>query len=229
MDKIEKFNLSKDLRKSFKSFKCISVRDNNSSEIVACLTGNRPLIHLDPVLIYDFSEKVNKCRINISDYIVIYTYVDRIKDKAEIQAIRSFAQKHNKRLISIFCWYTWCDEMLVPNTPFDVLAYFKNSDYIITDTFHGTIFSIINGKKFGTIVRNSNKQKITSLLKNFSLEDRIISNLSNLDDILTASISYDKANKLINEEKSRSIEYLKSALKASANKSYTCDNADVRT
>lgn len=211
--KIDRFNIREDLSKCLTNFDSISVRDNNSSEIIFSLTGQKPLMHLDPVLIYDFKNEIEGSQINERDYIVVYTYVGRIKDKKEIQAIKKFAKKHNKKLISIFCWYTWCDQMLVPETPFDVLAYFNKADYIITDTFHGTIFSIINHKKFGTLVRDSNRQKLTSLLENLALASRIIDDISKLDDIMTASISYEKTNRLIDSEKRRSIGYLKKYLK----------------
>jgi hypothetical protein len=220
MKKIIKFDIVEDLRSSFKNFSQISIRDNNSFEIITELTGNKPLMHLDPVFIYDFTKEVGKCQVDMKDYIVIYTYPGRIKDKSEIRAICNFAKKHNKKLVSIFCWYTWSDVLLVPDTPFDVLAYFKSADYIITDTFHGTIFSIINEKKFGTIIRSSNRQKLTSLLNNLSLEKRIIDDVSKLDDVLTSYISYDKASRLIMKEKCRSIDYLKLNLKTSAEKVY---------
>jgi hypothetical protein len=212
IDKLHRFNLIDDLSKSLTNFTDISVRDNNSSEIITSLLGHKPSMHLDPVLIYDFHKETEQIQIDDSSYIIIYTYVDRIKDKKEIKAIKQFAEKHNKKLISIFCWYTWCDQILIPDTPFDVLAYFKKADFIITDTFHGTIFSIISQRKFGTIVRDSNREKLTSLLYNFSLASRIINDISTLDDIMTAPISYEETNRLIRTEKDRSIEYLKNHL-----------------
>ena len=153
----------------------------------------------------------------MKDYIVIYTYPGRIKDKSEIREICNFAKKYNKKLVSIYCWYTWCDVPLVPETPFEVLAYFKYADYIITDTFHGTIFSIVNQKKFGTIIRSTNKQKLTSLLNNLSLGNRKVDDISSLDEILTGSISYDEVNKVILDERRRSIEFLKKNLIRSEN------------
>jgi hypothetical protein len=209
IEKIKKYCIDKELRRYLENFQSISVRDKNSFEIISTLTGKQPLMHLDPVLVYDFRNEINKCDINLKDYIVIYTYPNRIKDKNEIQAIRNFAAKNNKKLVSIYCCYPWCDTVLLPQSPFHVLAYFKNADYVVTDTFHGTIFSIINKKKFGTIIRESNKQKLTSLLKHFSLEKRIINNLPSIGDVLNSHISYDEANKVIEYEIDRTNRYIK--------------------
>ena len=82
------------------------------------------------------------------------------------------------KLISIFCRYDWCDEAIIPETPFDVLGWFKGAEYVVTDTFHGTIFSIITGRKFVTLVRKSgrvtNREKISSLLRQLELEERCV-------------------------------------------------------
>ena len=75
-------------------------------------------------------------------------------------------------MISIGHYFSWCDEVVIP-TPFEVLAYFKGASYIITDTFHGSVFSIKFNKEFCTIVRDMNSNKLVSLLKQFGLENRI--------------------------------------------------------
>lgn len=48
-----------------------------------------------------------------------------------------------------------------------MLAYFINADYVITDTFYGTVFSIKYQIPFATIFRESNKEKLSDLLLSF--------------------------------------------------------------
>lgn len=212
-EKIRKYGLQQELSSYLnKNFSAISIRDMNSKAMVESLSDIKPELHLDPVLIYDFNKEMQDLKVNHTDYIVIYTYVNRIEDSKEIEAIRSFAKKYKKKLISIFCVYSWCDEYIVPDTPFDVLAYFRDADYIITDTFHGTIFSIINKKQFGTLIRNSNKEKLTSLLSNFFLIDRIIDKPSKLEIVLNSSISFDRTIEKINEERLISYSYLRNVI-----------------
>ncbi len=209
-EKIKKYGLQQELSGYLdNNFSAISIRDLNSKTLVETFSHIKPELHLDPVLIYNFKKEIQNLKVNHKDYIVIYTYVNRIQDIKEIEAIRSFAKKYNKKLISIFCAYSWCDEYIVPETPFDVLAYFRDADYIITDTFHGTIFSIINKKQFGTIVRESNKEKLTSLLSTLFLSDRIIDRFSLLEAVLTNIACYDKASKEIEKEKINTSQYFK--------------------
>ena len=187
----------------------ISVRDSNSFQIIKKLTGKSPSINIDPVLLFDFDGFVNR---NFQkDYILIYSYPDRIKSKSEISAIKEFAKKYNKRLVSIGFYFSWCDETVTP-TPFEVLAYFKNADFVVTDTFHGVVMSLKYNRQFAAIVRSSNTQKMNSLLSDFRLQDRIVDDMSLLENKLLLHSDYNFVNKKIKEERERSFEYLRQYL-----------------
>ncbi|MTC74107.1 polysaccharide pyruvyl transferase family protein [Providencia sp. wls1919] len=209
MNDIEKYGVKVEISTAMKSMKDISVRDLNSANIVESLLGTPPLMHVDPVFLYDFNKHLTE--IKEKDYIIIYTYPSRISDKNEIEKIVNFAREHNKKLISIGFYFPWCDEVVTPH-PFEVLSYIKNSDYVITDTFHGTIFSLIMNKKFGTIIRNTNSQKLTSLLDIMKQSNRIIQDMQLLGPTLTAEIDYTETNKIIMHERARSFDYLKKNL-----------------
>ncbi len=193
----------------------ISVRDDNSWRVVEELTGREALRHLDPVLVYDFSRELEGRSPGCADYIVVYSYAERIRDKAEIEAIRAFARRHGKRLVSIFCTYDWCDEAVIPPTPFDVLAWFRDADYIITDTFHGTIFSVITHGRFCTLVRSSNSEKLGSLLGWLALDGRRAHTPADIAAILETEPDYAATDRIIAAEKIRTREYLSDALSAS--------------
>lgn len=184
----------------------ISVRDKNSFEIVTKLTGSEPMINVDPVLIFDYSKFVPTEK-HKSNYIIVYTYPNRIKDKKEINAIRTFAKNKGLRLLSIGQYFSWCDEVVVPS-PFEVLAYFRDAAYIVTDTFHGSVFSIKYNKQFAVIVRDMNNNKLSFLLQQFGLQNRIVSDIEGLSTIVDMQIDYDKVNEMILSEKKRSIRYL---------------------
>ena len=142
---------------------------------------------------------------------MIYAYDNRINNETEIKAIKSFAKKYNKQLISFGLYQRWCDKNIMC-TPFELLSYFDSADYVITDTFHGTVISIKRNKQFATIVRDSNSNKLCDLLSRFDLEERQVSSITSLEDIITKAIDYDPINILLEAEKERSIEYLHSNL-----------------
>ena len=194
-----------------KNFSQISVRDENSRQVVMALTGKEPLMHVDPVLIYDYSEFMPK-KEHKGDYIIVYSYPGRISDEKEIAAIQDFAKKKRLRLLSIGHYFPWCDDVVVPS-PFEVLAWFRDAAYVVTDTFHGSVFSIKYNKPFCTIVREMNNQKLTYLLKQFELESRIVTDLSKMGEMMDCTIDYQLVNGKIEYEKNRSLEYLAKELR----------------
>ena len=110
----------------------------------------------------------------------------------------------------------WCDENIVVK-PFDLLAVFKHASYVITDTFHGTIFSIKHGKPFVSIIQGENKwgsnaSKVGFLLQQLNLSSRIINNADNLSKDLDASIDYVAVNHTLAILRDQSLQFLHGAL-----------------
>ncbi|WP_022765633.1 polysaccharide pyruvyl transferase family protein [Butyrivibrio sp. XPD2006] len=213
--RLKEFEKDEEVAGYLKKFDAISVRDKNSIKVVKELTGIDPYYHVDPVLISDFSsKKVNN--LGKKDYIIIYAYSSRVTDE-EKRVIRQFAKDHNKKLVSIQGYHDFVDEYW-PGDPFEVLEYFNEADYIVTDTFHGSIFSIINNKPFVTLVRKTvgnsygNEEKLSDLLTRFGLQDRIVPSPDKLPEILTTPIDYDKVNAIRDKERQNTLNYLREQL-----------------
>ncbi len=208
-ERLEKYKIDHEISEMLKRITKISVRDKNSYNIVNALTKIKPEINLDPVLVSDLS-KTNLPKVKNKDYIIVYSYCGRITDK-ESDFIKAFANKHNKKIISLGYYNQYADKNIVTD-PFKMLAYFKNADYVITDTFHGSIFSIIYEKKFVTLVRKTNQEKLDDLLERLKLNDRKIYNLNDLEVKFNEYIDYNKVNEILNCEKEHTLDYLKSNL-----------------
>ena len=192
-EQLVQLGIDKEIGETMKTMAAISVRDQNSYDIVEKLTGIKAEMHLDPVLIYGYEKEIAERKVNYPEkYMVVYSYQGRINDKKEIKEITSFAKEHKLKLISIFCRYDWCDEAIIPETPFEVLGWFKGAEYVVTDTFHGTIFSVITGRRFVTLVRKDNGEKINSLLRQLGLEARVVisDNICNLAKLLIGNMDW---------------------------------------
>lgn len=191
-------------------FDSLSVRDNNSYQIIKELIPDSKVgMHLDPALIYDFSDEIAETSEN-EPYIVVYSYRGRIT-KEEGKAIRKFAKAKGMKLVCTGFVQECCDEYLLLN-PFEVLGLFKNACYVITDTFHGTVLSIKYGKQFATIIRENNKQKLTDLLEKFSLSERKVTNLGDLARIADSTYNLQNVQFTLENEKKKTIEYLKRSI-----------------
>ena len=202
--------LEDELSDALKNMSAISVRDKNSETIIKSLSDKQVVLSLDPTLIYDFEKEMTN-NFHIDNYMILYSYTGRTDSEEEIKAIQAFAKEHNKKIISLGFYHHWCDKNIIAD-PFKVLSYFKNADYIVTDTFHGTIFSIKFNKRFCTIIRDSNSEKLSFLLSQFNLLDRTASKAEEISDILKTPINYSEAEQLLDQEARNSLKYIKDSL-----------------
>lgn len=209
------YGIDKEIGATMKTIKSISVRDKNSCEIIEKLIGIKPRLDLDPVLIYGFSKEIMQGE-NATDskFMVVYSYFKRFDDKNEVAAIKAFAKKRQLKLYSIYCRYDWCDKAVIPDTPFEVLNWFKCAEFVATDTFHGTIFSLITQTNFCTFVRESNKQKLSSLLEGFDLGNRIVTSVQcgDFEKIMTSKIEWNDFHNKLEVARESSNRYLKDFL-----------------
>ena len=218
LEKLEKYNKKDEIGSLLKEFDAISVRDDNSGKIIETLTKKDINYNLDPVLMYDY---MNECKeipdININEkYMIVYAYNGRISDK-ESEYIKKFAKARNLKIYSIG-GAQGCADKFIDCSPFEVLAYFKKAELVVTDTFHGSIFSIITKRKFATLVRKSvgnnygNEEKLTDLLKRLNLNDRIIYDIFDLETKINKEIDYNKVEEILKLERANTLNYLKNEL-----------------
>ena len=194
------------LKEMMKKYKFISVRDPHTYDYVKNLYDGKMDRHLDPVLVGNLYKRKHK-PVKLKNYMIVYAYGNRIRDRREIEAIKDYAKKNKLQTIAVGAPQFWCDKFLVVS-PLEVLDYFYYADCVVTDTFHGSIFSIINNCKFATILRKSNENKLGGLLRELGLEDRIVDSVDNLSEILEKNIDYAKISTLLEKERVRTREYL---------------------
>ena len=204
------FNVASEVSSMLSKFSSISVRDQNSYDIVESLTGKKAALHLDPVLIYDFESEL-KTKRNFSEaYIIVYAYTNRL-NKCEKRYIKDFAQKHGLKIYCIGNYLEIADKNIICN-PLDVFSYFSGANFIITDTFHGTIFSIKTKSKFCTIIRDSNRNKLTALLSHLEMDDRIVDSIDDIETLYNHEINYHRTNNILENEKEKTLQYLRENL-----------------
>ena len=146
-------------------------------------------------------------------YLILYAYSGRISNN-EAAWIASYAKKKDLKIYTIGGIQKYADRF-INCSPFEVLAYFRNAEEIITDTFHGTIFSIITHKPFATLIRNSsandygNEEKLSDLLKRLDLTNRAAANISDVATINKMTIDFQKLDKVLEHHRMQSQQYLK--------------------
>lgn len=187
-----------------------SARDVNTYEIVEKVAKKPVTMVLDPTFLVGYEDEVEDIGIGGKGYVVVYTYYF---DPRKIQQTIKFARSRGLKLISPCFYNDWCDEV-VPCTPFGFLSLIRDAEYVVTDTFHGSIFSILYGKQFGAYA--SDKIKVAALLSALGLSDRELGGVEDVGSILDEPIDYGVVQACIEQKRDVSLDYLRQALARAA-------------
>lgn len=150
-----------------------AVRDDNSRQIVRALTGlDAPLV-VDPVLLYGFERETHDTpRPQKQRYMLVYAYDQHMNEPAEVQAIRDEARRRGLQIVTPGFYHRWGDRC-VNVDPLQLLQWFRHADCVVTDTFHGSVMSIITHRPLAVRVRD-NANKLRFLLEEYGLCSHII-------------------------------------------------------
>lgn len=205
--------MKKVYREALTKFKHIGVRELSAVEILRDI-GIKANHVLDPTLLLDCSDwrsvatKVD----NLPDsYVLLY----EITPSPEINEIgRKIAMERGMKVVKI-CKNTSSDsnELAISDAgPGQFIYLFDHASFVVTNSFHGTAFAINFQKQFLVVTpqRKNNNSRQQSLLKLFDISDRIISDSSDIKSAIT--IDFQKVNAILDAEREKSINFLKTAI-----------------
>lgn len=209
---IGKPETTKAVGKELRRFHAISVREDTAVAICSDCFDLHSTLVLDPTFLVEVSFYAQmiqnkKCK----EIKGIFNYVLDKTEKSE-QLVNSIAKKQNFDIHKIYLKdYNSSKSLdLMENW----LAHFYYADYIVTDSFHGMVFSLIFNKQF--LVLGNKKRgltRFTSLLKLLDLEERLIGTEEELQLESIEEINYKEVNKKINLLQGLSRNFLLSNLK----------------
>ena len=173
----------------------LSARETSGQEIISELTDRSvPLVN-DPALLLDANgwDEVIKDKPIINDkYIFCYFMGDNPEQR---EFVKRLAKEKGLKIVALLHLdqFIETDEHYADYTPWnispaDFVNLVKYAEYVCTDSFHGTVFSIIYSRNFFTFKRFNKKAslstntRITSLLTRVGLMDRLVVNLDKRPD-----------------------------------------------
>lgn len=204
--KLDDYQAFPHLVKGISGFKKLSGRDAHTVNILSELSEGREVVRvMDPTFLHDFGSVMEQPHVSESRYIAVYTYGF---PRVFINTLKSYAKRKGLKLISFGFFQPWCDYN-VNCTPFQFLGAINGAETVVTDTFHGSIFSSKMKKHF--ICLNAKKNKVNDLLSHIELS----SVLFNRDDDHSkwiAEVDYSKYDLKISAEIEKSHHYLNSCI-----------------
>lgn len=190
----------------------ISVRDRNSARIVEQLTGRKPQMVCDPVILYGYKDEIARFEpLNTEKYLLVYAYDNRMNGAEEVRAIREYARRRGLKTVSPGFYHSWCDRN-VNVDPVQLLRYFAQAECVVTDTFHGTVMSLVTGRDMAVMLRD-NGNKLVNLLEEYGLTDRIVGDFSELDSVFSRKIDYGRVNAELERRRAEGMAFLKENLR----------------
>ena len=210
LDSAKACGIVDELRAAMANLAAVSVRDQNTVDFVKGVCEKTPELHVDPVFLtqYEYPAKP----IQRKPDLLVYAYANRIDDKHEIRAIKDYAQKHKLEIVSVGMQQRWCNHNITASA-FELLEYVKNAACVVTDTFHGTVFSIKYNKRFVTLIRESNRNKLGGLLQYFGLMSRALTSPADIETVMAGDVDYSLVNAKIEAEQQRAYAYLDFVIK----------------
>jgi hypothetical protein len=195
-----------DFKDCLKSIDIISVREPSSISAVQELTEKSVLSVLDPTLLIestDYELIINKFDIP-DQYIFLYAlesnpemihYVSDLVKKYELPVVY-FSKKQIKlpfENINIFEY-----------GPSEFLFAIKNAKFVVTNSFHATVFSVVFEKYFTTFTTKKSGSRMVDFLTTLRLEQRLNDRSASIEEV----IDYESSRKLLEIERARSIRFL---------------------
>jgi hypothetical protein len=208
----------------------ISVREQQAKEIVESLSSKKAIIVADPTMLLtreEWLEFANKSFLKLPEEQYIFCYFlgprpeirDEVKKLSKQTGLKVVIMRHMDE-------YVPADETIGDYAPYDIDAYdfvklLANAKYVCTDSFHGTVFSILLHKNFVTFYRvkptssTSTHSRIDSLLSILGLSSRKFDgNIIKIKD----EIAYDEVDKIIEKFKKESMSFFVKGLSLSRKK-----------
>ncbi len=191
---------------------CLSVREEAGARIIRELTGREATVLLDPTMAIDaehWETLAEEPENPLPEKYILTYFLGRVT-KNYTKRIRKISRETGLPVVNLF-------NIEQPEhyvfDPGEVLHAIRNADLVLTDSFHGTVFSILFRRDFLVFPRDeggkSMHSRLETLLGRFMLEDRLDNGVSQPGRI--GLEKWEAIQEIIDAERERTVTYLRQA------------------
>lgn len=191
------------------NFKCLSIREYNSIQVLRQYTDVDIEVNIDPTFMLSSQQwkSIEEEYLIKKPYILVYPiYWDRSYNQ-ELKKLHK-STGLDVYVLSDSLNKVWGNKKIYDAGLREFIWLIRNAEYVITSSFHGTVMSIIFNKQFVSLYDSSNPSRIKCLLDTFGIRDIQIC------DLIDKKISYNEINDIIISEREKGIDYLRKELKS---------------
>lgn len=201
------------LKEYISDFDYISVREKTAKEMLSEITDKEIGVNVDPVFLIDEDKwkAIGKKPDIDKPYIFCYVLYRPVWLNDWLKRLHKQTGKQIVVVTSDAYRNIYHNKMVRDAGPFEFLGLLQNADFVVSTSFHGVALSIANKKPFYAAVNENAPSRISDMLSVMGLEDRIIT--ENSDTVLN-DLDFAEANKVIKNEREKSVRYLKNLITA---------------
>lgn len=196
-------------KKRLSSFRAFSCREKQGADMISKIVETNVSVNVDPTFLID-SKEWSKIAVNmksLGEYVFVYP-VGHSEEMLEYA--KKIARMYKLKVVYLVCQKPWKDkevEFITGCGPKEFLGLIKDAQYVVTNAFHGTAFSLIFKKKFYVYCGQDGKgnARVQSVLKNVNLNDRIICENIKINE---NDINWSSYDKWVENERQRSLDYI---------------------
>lgn len=200
--------LKEQTKKYIKNIDYVSVREKSALKILDDLGVLNGQAVLDPVFLLE-KKQWSKIESNIKlddEYVLVYDFEG--SDEVKNFAVK-YAQKYNLKIYSLYK-NEYCDKSFENFGPDVFLSLIKNAEFIVSNSFHATAFSLIYEKEFAVIKRQEGiNSRMVDLLSYVGVDDRIVDSYQEFN-----AIDFNLVKEKLEIEVEKSKDYLKEVLES---------------
>ena len=204
----------------------ISVREKSGAKIINEISGRTAQVVVDPTLLLTTNEwsTIAGAERKIKDSYIFCFFLGNNPRQRDLA--KQFSNKVHLPIVSmqhldefIPTDVHFADININDASPNDFINLIKNAEYILCDSFHASVFSIIFKKNFFTLDRykasssNSRNTRIQSLFSILGIEERHIDTNTSIDNLLKISTNYELVHNKWYEWRNKSLNYLTDSLR----------------
>lgn len=206
-------------------FDHIALREQSACDLVYKLTGRKVPVVLDPTLLFTGDQWLGiqqREPLTNGKYIFCYLLGDNPSQREFIKRVK---KKTGYKIVALqqLDDYIPSDEGFADEAPYvgprEFLNYIRNAEYVFTDSFHCSVFSILYKKNFFTFSRfaegakQSTNTRIDNLLHITGLEERRMTNDKTIEEVVNFKRNFDGVDEKLNALRKSSMDYLYNAFK----------------
>lgn len=202
-------------------FSGISVREKQLMSLCKERLGIDAQWVLDPTMLLSQQEYMASIKADDSQQQKVFSYIlDKTPEKGTIvdtvaKRLGQQVLEGNSALLFDPSRQTDINKCIFASVD-DWLNGINNASFVVTDSFHGTVFAILFNKPFVTIGnRKRGMARFESLLDMFSLEQRLVfdNGIEQIQKLITLPIDHERVNAVLQQKRANSIGFLTKALK----------------